>query len=76
MNATTQLTCCVQCKAASGELGTFIADANRNLVSPIFDGLAGLLPWMNQNGFEFVSSASWEVRRTPAQVELERLLTV
>lgn len=42
----------VRCTEAKTEtVGTFIHHGDRVAVSPIFDGLYQLLPWMKENGY-------------------------
>lgn len=50
---------CVQCRDSwSGKTGDFVfesSDGSRELrktISPVFDSLAQLFPWMRENGFE------------------------
>lgn len=50
--AQTQYRVCVQCvDKVSGETGTFLGDTEHHALSPLFDSLAGLLPWMRDNGW-------------------------
>lgn len=35
----------------TGQIATFIGDDNREPLSPLFNGLYELIPWMKQNGF-------------------------
>lgn len=45
----------VQCANSAGETGTFLFNYNaagaRYMLSPLFDSLAGLYPWLDQNGW-------------------------
>ena len=52
-----EFTICVQCRARDQGDGTFIAQRHSKTeagwipVSPVFDGLAELFPWMKKNGW-------------------------
>ncbi len=41
----------VQCTAPCGKVGTFLRDDAKQPLSPIFDGLYALYPWMKANGW-------------------------
>lgn len=44
----------VQCtESKTGKIGSFITKGrSREAISPIFDGLYGLFPWMRENGWK------------------------
>lgn len=58
----------VQCTAACGTVGTFLftekdEQGRRVPISPVFDSLAELYPWMRANGWESVPGGIWTARR-------------
>lgn len=55
----------IQCRdAETGKVGTFIRDSNKVRLTPVFDGLYELYPWMHQNGWrDKPNGEPWEVEK-------------
>ena len=54
----------VQCKTKDGITGDFIALDDKIPVSPVFESLIGIFPWMRANGWSLTNKSGWEVSKT------------
>lgn len=53
---------CIQCKAPDGKVGTFISSSVSMPwipVSPVFNSLADLFPWLKTNGWKEHNSRAY-----------------